>query len=88
MVMAFCLLFLTNTSDVASEQAGAQAVGVHQHTFCSNLKRVFKQDLNQNMFKNGYFLKSPRRREIRLQIPACLRRLGAWPSDSRVVTPA
>jgi len=35
---------------------GAQALGAHQHTFCSHLKMHLSRNLDQSMLKNAYFL--------------------------------
>jgi len=39
----------------------SQALGAHQHTYCSHLKHVFKQNLNRNMLKNAYFFEKKNR---------------------------
>jgi len=55
-------------SGVAKEGAsggtrpGAQALGSHQHTFCSQLQTHLKQKFGQNTLKNVYFWKKTKTR--------------------------
>jgi len=39
-----------------STRSEAQALGAHQHTFCSYLKMHLSRSLDQSMLKNAYFV--------------------------------
>jgi len=42
---------------VGGTRPEAQALGAHQHTFCSHLKRILSRNLDQSMLKMCIFWK-------------------------------
>jgi len=51
-------MYLQRCSGVArGGPLGAQALGAHQHAFCSHLNTRFEQKFRPSILKNAYFLK-------------------------------
>jgi len=73
-----------------SARPGVQALGAHQHTFCSRLKRVLSRNLDQRMLKVRIFLEKKTKNRLSVGGPASEPPFSSGGSspDPRVVSPA